>query len=74
MYRCNKSCCFPNILDDMVLENMNLSEDKIGLPPLWSDFLSSVAYTLYQQCIFQPNVNIICTLDLELFNFSDKMT
>jgi hypothetical protein len=29
--------CFPNILDVMVLENVNLSEDKIGLPPLWSN-------------------------------------
>jgi hypothetical protein len=28
--------CFPNILDVMVLENVNLSEDKIGRPPLWS--------------------------------------
>jgi hypothetical protein len=29
--------CFPNILDAMVLENINLSEDKIGRPPLWSN-------------------------------------
>jgi hypothetical protein len=27
--------CFPNILDVMVLENVNLSEDKIWRPPLW---------------------------------------
>jgi hypothetical protein len=26
--------CFPNILDVMVLGNIYLSEDKIGLPPL----------------------------------------
>jgi hypothetical protein len=26
--------CFPNIFDVMVLENINLSEDKIGRPPL----------------------------------------
>jgi hypothetical protein len=27
--------CFPNILDAIVLENINLSEDKIGPPPFW---------------------------------------
>jgi hypothetical protein len=43
----------PNILDAMVLENINLSEDKIGRPPLWSNVLSSVAYIRCQQCIFQ---------------------
>jgi hypothetical protein len=26
--------CFPNILDVMVLENINLSSDKKGQPPL----------------------------------------
>jgi hypothetical protein len=55
--------CFPNILDVMVLENINLSLDKIGRPPLWSNdrlgFLSSIAYISCQQCIFQPNVNFI---------------
>jgi hypothetical protein len=29
--------CFPNILDVMVFENVNLSSDEIGLPPLWSN-------------------------------------
>jgi hypothetical protein len=29
--------CFPNTNDIMVPENMNLSEGKIGRPPLWSD-------------------------------------
>jgi hypothetical protein len=29
--------CFPNILDVMVLQNVNLSEDKIGRPPVWSN-------------------------------------
>jgi hypothetical protein len=29
--------CFPNILDAVVLENINLSEDKIGLLALWSN-------------------------------------
>jgi hypothetical protein len=27
--------CFPNILGVMVLENVNLSEDKIVRPPVW---------------------------------------
>jgi hypothetical protein len=27
--------CFPNILDVMVFENINLSEDRIGRPPFW---------------------------------------
>jgi hypothetical protein len=29
--------CFPNILDVMVLENINLSQDKIDRPPWWSN-------------------------------------
>jgi hypothetical protein len=29
--------CFPNILDVTVLENLNLSDDKIGRPPSWSN-------------------------------------
>jgi hypothetical protein len=29
--------CFPNILDIMALENVNLSSYKIGQPPLWSN-------------------------------------
>jgi hypothetical protein len=29
------ACCFPNILDVMVLENINF--DKIWQPPLWSN-------------------------------------
>jgi hypothetical protein len=28
------ACCFPNILDAMVIENINLSEDEIGRPQL----------------------------------------
>jgi hypothetical protein len=31
--------CFPTILDVMILENINLSEDKIGQPPFWSNLL-----------------------------------
>jgi hypothetical protein len=27
--------CFPNILDVLALENINLSSDEIGRPPLW---------------------------------------
>jgi hypothetical protein len=26
--------CFPNILDAIILENLKLSEDKIGRPPV----------------------------------------
>jgi hypothetical protein len=44
--------CFPNILDAMVIENINLSEDRIERPLLWSNervgFLSSVAYVPHQ--------------------------
>jgi hypothetical protein len=63
----------------MDLENINLSEDKIGRLPflvLWYrlGFLSSAGYILCQQCTFQPHVNFICTLDLEVFNFSEKIT
>jgi hypothetical protein len=29
--------CFPNILDVIVFENINLSEDKIVRPPYWSN-------------------------------------
>jgi hypothetical protein len=29
--------CFPNIFDAIVLENINLSEDKIGRQGLWPD-------------------------------------
>jgi hypothetical protein len=73
--------CFPDILDVMTLDNVNLSSDKIGRSPLWSyetdsDFchqtptyaVSSVYFN------FQPHVNFICTLDLEVFNFSKKIT
>jgi hypothetical protein len=35
MYSC--STLFPNILDVMVLQNVNLSEDIIGRPLLWSN-------------------------------------
>jgi hypothetical protein len=71
--------CFPNIFDITVLENANLSEDKIGRPPLWSndtdlDFCHhAVAYITCQQCIYQPLINFICTLDLEVFNFREKL-
>jgi hypothetical protein len=34
IYECTAAVhCFQNILDDMVLENVNLSSDKIGGPP-----------------------------------------
>jgi hypothetical protein len=60
--------CFPNILNAIVVENANLSSDKIGRRPTWSNFLSLVAYIRCQQCIFQPHLNFICTFDLEVFN------
>jgi hypothetical protein len=47
-------------------------------PPLWSnetdsDFChQSPIYAV--NSIFQPHVNFICTLDLEVFNFSEKIT
>jgi hypothetical protein len=38
----------------MVHENMNLSEDKIGRSPFWSNYrlgcLSSVGYSVYFNC------------------------
>jgi hypothetical protein len=33
--------CFPNGLNVMVLENANLSSDKIGRPPSWSNETNS---------------------------------
>jgi hypothetical protein len=70
--------CFPKVLDAIVLENINLPEDKIWRSALWSKQSSisviSRLYILCQHCIFQPNVNFICTYDLEVFNFSEKMT
>jgi hypothetical protein len=71
--------CFPNILDAMVLENINLSEDEIGRPPLWSneielDFCHQLLIYVVSKCIFQPQVIFICALDLKVFNFSEKMT
>jgi hypothetical protein len=43
---------------------------KIGGKKRWSnetdlDFLSSVGYIRYQECIFQPHVNFICTWTLK---------
>jgi hypothetical protein len=70
------ACCFPNISDIMVLENINLSEDKIGRLPFWSKAIQtwiSVICQLLYTCTctllsvynFQPHVNFICILDLE---------
>jgi hypothetical protein len=39
--------CFPNILDVMVLQNVNLSEDKLGRPPLCYNFLSLIGCSAY---------------------------
>jgi hypothetical protein len=65
---------FLNILDVMVLENINLSSDKIGRPPLWSN--ETDLDTLYR-------LSAVCTstarlfhmyMDLEVFNFIEKIT
>jgi hypothetical protein len=52
-------------------ENVN----KIWQLPWWNrlGFLSSVGYIQCQQYIFLPHVNFICTFDLEVFNFSEKI-
>jgi hypothetical protein len=57
--------CFPNMLNVVVLENINLSEDKIGHLPLWYNetylLLSTFGYIGCNQCIFQPHLTFICT-------------
>jgi hypothetical protein len=59
--------CFPNILDVMIVENINLPEDTIGRPPLSYcridlDFCHLSAIYSCQQCVFQQHVNFICPL------------
>jgi hypothetical protein len=75
--------CFPNILDVMVLENVNLSSDRNWATVVWYNdtavqisILSSVIYIRCQQCIFQLYVNFIqCMyMDLAVFNFNKKIT
>jgi hypothetical protein len=77
MYSC--STLFSKYFRRYGLENINLSQNKIWRPPLWSnetdlDFCHQSANIGCQQCIFQPHVNFICTLDSEVFNFSEKIT
>jgi hypothetical protein len=46
----------------MVLENIDLSEDRPTAILIWwyiLGFLSSVGYIRCQQCIFQPHVNFV---------------
>jgi hypothetical protein len=43
--------CFPNILEARVLENINLSEDKIGQQPIWSN---DTDLNFYQQSVIYP--------------------
>jgi hypothetical protein len=62
--------CFSNILDAMVLENLNLSSDKIGRPPFWYneadlDFCRQ-SPTCAVSCVYFNH--IICTLDIDVFN------
>jgi hypothetical protein len=69
--------CFPNIFDVIVLENLTFSSDKNRATAVVVYFsVISRLYIRCQQCIFQPHVNFICTctLDLEVFNFSAKIT
>jgi ubiquinone biosynthesis protein COQ9 len=54
--------CRPNILDVMVLENVNLSSDKIWRTPLWSnetdsDFYHQTLTYAVSAVYIQPNVN-----------------
>ena len=42
--------CFPNILDAMVLENLNLSSDKIGRPTFWSNEAGLDLYNQSRTC------------------------
>jgi hypothetical protein len=37
---------------------------------IWFFVISRICF---QQCIFQPHLNFICTLDLEVFNFREKI-
>jgi hypothetical protein len=73
--------CFSDNLDVMVFENVNLSSDKIGRSPLWANetelgihYQSFIHAANSVQCIFQQHVNFRCTLDLEVFNFGEKMS
>jgi hypothetical protein len=67
--------CFPNILDVIVLENVNLSSDRIGRPPLSSNETKlDFTYIHCQQCRFQPHFNFICTLDSIQFQKENDMS
>jgi hypothetical protein len=71
--------CFPDtgILGVMVFENINLFEDKIGRPPLWSNDsvirrlhrLSAVYISTTRQLQFHMYIGL-----RSVYNFSDKMT
>jgi hypothetical protein len=69
----------PNILDALVLENIILSEDKIGWLPMWyneteSDFCHQSFIYGVSSVLFQPHVNFMRKFELEVFNFSEKIT
>jgi hypothetical protein len=63
------------MLDAMVLENIDLSEDKIQgnddrNPTLIHQTTVAVAlFHAVRKSIFQPHVNFICTLDLKVLNY-----
>jgi hypothetical protein len=66
--------CFPNVLDVMVLQNVNLSEDKIERPPLWSND-TDVGFC-HQSVIYAvSSVYFKRTLiSYAVFHFSEKIT
>ena len=72
--------CFPNILEDMVLENINLSKDRKERPPFCSnkadrDFCNQSPIHAVNSVYFNHTlISYVHSLDLEVFNFSEKIT
>jgi hypothetical protein len=70
--------CFPNISDVMVLQNVNLSEDKIRRPPLclmkqtWNSVTNRL-YTLSAMYISTAR-EFHMYIVLAVLNFSEKIT
>jgi hypothetical protein len=59
----------------MVLENINLSEDKIGRPLFRSnDTDSDFCHQSVIYAVSSVYFNHICTLDFEIFTFKENMT
>jgi hypothetical protein len=69
------ACCFPNILDVMALENLNLSSDKIGRPPLWSnETASDFCHMSPTYAVSSVYFNHTLISYVQVFNFSEKIT